>query len=139
MIQRIQTLYLLAASVVLGLCFYFPVFKMVGSADITLCSLVQARSIMGIAASVFGGIALLLAFVAIFMYKRRKKQMLMCKIAGWLSGAMIVALVILYFSMNGAFLGLSYFFPCIAIVFIWLAIKRIVSDEELVRSLDRLR
>jgi glucose-6-phosphate-specific signal transduction histidine kinase len=89
-------------------------------------------------------ITALLALFNIFLYKKRKLQIRLCYALLLLP----VLLYVIYFIFDRQFLPLSEFFqqtpltfvfPFIAVILIYLAIRGIKKDEKLVRSLDRLR
>lgn len=90
------------------------------------------------------GIATLVAAVAIFMFKNRKNQMV------WLRRGLIFQVLGLgfsagvLFSMGGVSVnlideGLSILLPAVAFLFMVIALIYIRKDEQLVRSMDRLR
>lgn len=155
MIQRIQTVWLLFASLALFGLFVFPSLQL-HSLDGT------ARSILvtGVYDSVGGQqvqtqaftlltictvIVALLPLVLIFFYKTRKKQTIFCY---------LVILVIIAYgywlaqtakAVPGSVIsgitdfGIGAVLPSLAIVFVLLAARGIRHDEKLVRSSDRLR
>ncbi len=91
------------------------------------------------------GIAALLAFVVIFLYKRRMLQLRLCVVEiVLLLGSL--GLEIGYLIKSRAAAGPANFtftvadvFPLIALIITWLAIRAIFKDEILVKSLDRIR
>lgn len=154
MIQRIQTLYLLLAAILVVVVNFFPFAHVhVGQAFYTLSSLgVEASGVetfsgsnvwcwLGTAFNIF---AFVLIVMAIFGYKNRVDQMRRCVFA-------ILAIVVYYVflgvevwtlnSATGVFPDLSLCGECplIAIIFIFLAGRAIKRDEDLVRSMERLR
>lgn len=95
----------------------------------------------------FVTLSALLLLVIIFQYNDRKRQI---RWAYWgliLLFIEIVSLIMLTrsgpFFLSGNEEGLEaqwgFAFPVIAIVLVWIAIKRIQADENLIRSMDRLR
>jgi hypothetical protein len=86
MIQRIQTIYLLGAAVLLGLCFFFPVaiISLPGQLDtLTLSGLAKGSAGKGLGniLGFIGGVTTAFTFGAIFFYKQRKRQMKLCLIS----------------------------------------------------------
>jgi peptidoglycan/LPS O-acetylase OafA/YrhL len=88
------------------------------------------------------------ALVTIFMYKNRKQQIKVSQFLLLLNTALIVSAFLLIdtaksmLPMSGDILvkhKISMIFPLLSIILIFLAIKAIKKDEELVRSADRLR
>ena len=136
MIQRIQTIYLvLAAAVSAGLIFVFHLWTT--TEDV----LVYAKDEM-LYLGLFLGSALL-SLVAIFSYKNRQTQFVLGRLN-----------IILNFILLGFFVyqllkppgesqisekGVAIFIPILSIVLLVLANKAIKKDEDLVKSVDRLR
>ena len=150
MIQRIQSIYLLVASVLLTICLFLPwVYYTVDSSE-TLISpfAIAGKGIRAIGLGVFLVASLALTVAAIFQFKNRTHQMKMVRLSAILS--------LLSFAVFGGYhymiiqalgaddnLIMSYqlvvAFPIIALIFYWLAYKSIKKDHDLVRSVDRLR
>ena len=92
MIQRIQTLYLLAATVAMGLFSYLPIFYFSTSNGDLFDIYARGMSIGGemidgvIYLMVLAVAAALLPFVAIFMFKRRMLQIRLCVVASLAGG-----------------------------------------------------
>lgn len=91
--------------------------------------------------------SIFLIVVIVFLYKNRKQQLLLCKIATLLIAGLVAA--IFYFAENvrssSDFAGYTseirpmMVAPLAALVMVVLANRFIKKDEELVRSADRLR
>lgn len=162
MIQRIQTVYLLLVAIwgILTLC--FPIMG-ICSPDVGLSKIYALGSLpcvcMGVGAiwsKLFAVMALLvpiLALVTIFMFKKRRLQIRL--------SIAIVLLILLFYLFSIMFLATSYrhisetiphiygsfslslpfgfFFNLIGLVLAILAIVAIRKDENMVRSLDRIR
>lgn len=153
MIQRIQTLYLLVAELFIGSLFIKPFAKLVdkGGAEYTTdllgvhklganSLLLQSNTLL----SILGGALLILILLTIFNYKNRKNQQKLAFIG--LGGCIVTAgLMFLHVQsiseqLAGIYtLTLTFVFPIIAAVLIFMAIKGIRKDEALVRSIDRIR
>ena len=136
MLQRIQTVYLLIAAIFSGgLIFVFHLWTNVNDVP------VFAKDDMLYLAMFFGSAAL--SLISIFNYKKRKFQFVLGRLN-----------IILNFILLGLFLslllmtsgetqisekGVGIFIPIFSIVFLVLANKAIKKDEDLVKSVDRLR
>lgn len=136
MLQRIQTVYLLIAAILsCGLIFVFHLWT--NAQDVP----VFAKDNMLYLAMFFGSAAL--SLISIFNYKNRKFQFVLGRLN-----------IILNFILLGLFLylllmapgesqisekGVGIFIPIFSIVFLVLANKAIKKDEDLVKSVDRLR
>jgi Domain of unknown function (DUF4293) len=151
MIQRIQSIYLLLASLALSSPFFLPLATASG----------DPVALAGTGDNFFadgtywvkefpGGMSLLLAAVfsnyAIFLYKNRPRQMRLARgmsILTLLFAALFAALG--YFNAQhlpegvSAHLALGSAFPLLALPLFALAYRAIKKDEKLVRSSDRLR
>lgn len=124
MIQRIQTIYLLALAILSG------------TAIMMLPSETQPAWIMYVYMILFS-LVNLFAIVSIFLYKNRKRQMLFCKINLGVTAAAL-ALCIAGLLMS-AFAAYFIAFPVACLLLCYFALRGIKKDDELVRSMDRLR
>ncbi|MHA7941799.1 DUF4293 domain-containing protein [Formosa sp. 3Alg 14/1] len=136
MIQRIQTIYLLLAAIVsCGLIFVFNLWTN------TEGVLVYATDNL-IALGLFLGSALL-SLVSIFMYSNRKLQFVLGRLNiilnFFLLGFFVYQSLNLSGETNVSEKGIGMFLPIISIVLLVLANKAIKKDEDLVKSVDRLR
>ena len=136
MIQRIQTIYLLlAAGISAGLIFVF--YLWINQENIQ----VFAKDNM-LYFGLFLGSAVL-SFITIFMYKNRKSQFVMGRLNIILNFILLGLFVYQSLNISGETLvsekGIGILIPIISIVFLALANKAIKKDEDLVKSVDRLR
>lgn len=158
MLQRVQTLFLLAAVVLAAGYWFFPfstkIFPQPESGD-----LVYKLTLKGVERLQDGGFSLasyswLLSILcaataaiplfAVLQYKRRKLQVRLC----WLAVACCLGVVgTVYFVSRGMGEGgdreavflFGSFIPFLQFFFLRLGIHRIRKDEALVRSADRIR
>lgn len=136
MIQRIQTLYLTIAAVISGgLIFVFHLFT--NTAD----NLVYAKDNYLYLALFLG--SSLLALISIFMYKNRKSQFVLGRLNIILNFILLVVFVSKSLNISGetevSEKGIGMLLPIFSIVCLVLANKSIKKDEDLVKSVDRLR
>ena len=135
MFFRIQTLYLILASVFSGiLSFIFP-FHILNDIPIEITKQYEYLILFLIST--------LLSVVSIFQYKKRQTQFILDRLN------MILNIILLglffYRSLNisGEYYnsekGIGFLLPVFTIVFLVFANKAIKKDEELVKSVDRLR
>lgn len=147
MIQRIQTIYILIAGLLISSLSKLKLADI--SIDYELMEL-TAKGIYkgedlvfnGLPLLIFIGIITLLHVVVILLYKKRIIQIRM------LIFTIILLLglfgIIFYFTYSGfdgakvAF-KIPVAFPVVAIILDWLAIRAIGKDETLIRSLNRIR
>ena len=133
MIQRIQTIYLFLAAVVLLLLFVFPL-GIVGGNNFTF----QNDIVAFIAALVGAGVSL----ITIFLFRNRSLQKKTLQIAvfavsffvGWIAMSIFI-------NKDPALdqFGIGLACPFIALLFMFLAMRGINKDNKIVKSMDRLR
>ena len=136
MLQRIQTIYLfLAALVSAGLIFVFSI------GENTAGEAVFAQDILLVFGLFLASAAL--SLVTIFLFKNRKLQFVLGRLNIILN--LILLGLFVYWSLNISGesniseKGIGMLIPIISIVFLVLANKAIKKDEDLVKSVDRLR
>ncbi len=155
MIQRIQTVYLLIAAILVGTLCIVPLAHGIASDAISYPVSIwgfvnrtptpdsYSGSWLNLAAGFVSIITALLAIVTIFLYKNRILQKKLCHILLvlliLLCAALVVYLVRTAALFEGFNLSVTCIFPVIAIILIILARRGIIRDEKLVRSLDRIR
>lgn len=146
MIQRIQTVYLLLAIIAFGLTQYIPMmsFKLVDGSiyKVVLAKSFEHQSV--VIASVAAAVSLLITLVTIFLYKKRSVQLSLCRVA--MAAPLVGIAPMLYKVATGSFvenakiLSLTgLLVPFVGVIFLFLAIKAIKADENLIRSLNRIR
>lgn len=143
MIQRIQSIFLLIVVFLSGMLFlldfsYFQ--KGIEVLNFNICGIEETVTTWPLA--ILNFLVLIIALVAIFMYKNRILQirLIVFNIVLMLG---IYALMSFYIYKLSGTMDIHYntaiVFPFINIVLSYLAIRSIGKDEALVRSLDRLR
>ena len=150
MIQRIQTLYLLAV-VALGIALiWLPVVQFVTPEEAAELQIWELTALGGAPLQGLWGLLLttalipVLAFVDIFLYKKRLLQarfniftVLLC--LGYY-GVLAIYIWLATMSMNVEWHILPWAsFPLICFVLTLMATRRILKDEALVRAADRIR
>ena len=136
MLQRIQSIYLiLAAANALGASSVFYLWK-TNSGGIVFAK----DNIYAFVAFLATGI---MSLITLFLFKNRKLQFVLGRLNIILNFILLGFFVYLSQNLSGETLvsekGIGMFLPIISIVFIALANKAIKKDEDLVKSVDRLR
>ena len=136
MIQRIQTLYLFVAVVIsAGLIFVFDLYT---DNNQTLVFAKDNYTYLGL----FLGSALL-SLISIFRFKNRKSQFILGRLNIILNFILLGVFVYQSLYLSGetdvSEKGIGMILPIFSIVFLALANKAIKKDEDLVKSVDRLR
>ncbi len=147
MIQRIQSIFLLLASACSFALFGLPfatVKEQVADSALfatdTVYNLNDSTALLGIYV-----VAGLLALVAIFLFKNRKQQVVVARIAAVVNLIGIVLAIVMFIQdsvMESTVTpddGLGLYTPIIGFVLNLLAIRAIQKDDKLVKSMDRLR
>lgn len=136
MIQRIQSVYILISIIFMIIMFlWFPIIL-----DGEGTAIVQRDEplVLGLLAG-----TILLSFVSIFSFKNRKRQMGLNRfnilLHVILLGVFAYQLLMLSGEITISKKGIGVFIPVVSIVFLVLANKAIKRDENLVKSVDRLR
>jgi len=164
MLQRIQTIYLILVFTSSLLLLFFPIFDLSLFANDGALVMSSKFGAYGVTGDSVQPSSLYLLFVlfamlsvaAIFLYKNRKKQLLVCRINLGLQAITVVSFIAAYYfgfefiklqnsdlsnvvsnaKINGA---AGYYILLVGIPFLLLAIRGIKADEALLKSLDRLR
>lgn len=155
MIQRIQTIYLLLATVAMSLTLFLPLVTIwQGGNELVVKAFfldgeIGFKAPLPIYMGIVLAVATLLPLVTIFLFKSRLTQIRLCvsEIVLLLGSATFIALycyrlcdllseVIADINFT---LGIASLMPVVAIILVSLAIRGIAKDEALVRSLDRIR
>ena len=143
MIQRIQTIYLLLASIVSGgLIFVFNLWNTIKE-KIFVVDLFS-REVFTLKVIPFMFImSSILSLVAIFLFKNRKLQFVIGRIIIMTNLFLLGLLIYLSLNLSGetsvSEKGIGMFLPILAILLVVLANKAIKKDEDLIKSVDRLR
>lgn len=154
MIQRIQTVYLLIAEILIGALFFVPFAEIAGKEGLIYRFDIKGIYLEGAqkAEMIYGSMPLIILWVmsmilivaTIFLYKNRILQMRLSMINIFI----LLGLwgLIYYYVWSSAKLLMGIYslkiflvFPVIAAILIYLAFRAIRKDELLVRSIDRIR
>ena len=154
MIQRIQTIYLFAAAVIMFLLFFFPFMEMIGAdGQYYRYDIYGIHQGMGETAQMSMSVLPLrflvfvtgfLSLVIIFLYKKRILQIRLCVFNLVLTLGFYGLFYFYYYQAARdieveTYLKVPLAFPLIAMILLYLAIRNIGKDEILVRSYNRIR
>lgn len=136
MLQRIQTVYMLLAAISSGaLIFVFHLWTTSGDV------MVFAKDNIYYLALFLG--SAVLSLISIFGYKNRKSQFVMNRLNIILNFILLGLFVYQSLNLSGeadvSEKGIGVVLPALSIVLLVLANKAIKKDEDLVKSVDRLR
>lgn len=143
MIQRIQSIYLLIATTISGgLIFVFNLWSNLKE-EIFALDLFSRESFLLKAIPVLFLLSAIGTFLDIFLFKNRKLQFvvgrLVILINLFLLGLLIYVSLTLPGEVSISEKGIGMFLPILVVLLIVLANKAIKKDEDLVKSVDRLR
>jgi hypothetical protein len=144
MIQRIQTLYLITAAIFSGgLIFVFNLWTENSGKVLSAPNLMNESSTL-IKTILFSYIlSSLLSIVTIFLFKNRQLQFVLGRVNMLINFYLLGVLIYLSLTLSGETAvsekGIGMFMPIIVIVLLVVANKAIKKDEDLVKSVDRLR
>ena len=136
MIQRIQTLFLVIVALIAGvLPFMFSLWIDVDGVEFFAKNELWIRIVFYASA--------VLATISIFMYKNRQNQFVVNRLNMILNLFLLGFFVYRSLSLSGETIvsekGIGMLIPVFSIVFLVLANRAINKDEDLVKSVDRLR
>jgi Ca2+/Na+ antiporter len=136
MIQRIQSLYLIIVAILTGvLPFFFNLWLHVDGTE------VFAKNEMLISIAFY--VSTVLAIWAMVQFKNRKSQFVINRLNMILNVFLLGFFVYRSLNLSGETLvsekGIGMLIPVFSIIFLVLANKAIKKDEDLVKSVDRLR
>ncbi|RDI52511.1 DUF4293 family protein [Flavobacterium glaciei] len=137
MIQRIQTIYLLLAFVTTGiLLFFIPLWTMSDEKEYYFMQNQVYTILLGLSTT--------LTLLSIVSYKKRQNQFVIGRLNIILNLILLGLFVYRSLNLSGetpavSEKGIGMFLPVVAIVLLVLANKAIKKDEDLVKSVDRLR
>ena len=155
MIQRVQTLYLFFIVVISIVLFFVPLIEFVNGDSVFSLNILGLEfenqentiSISTFPLIVINSLIIVLTSICIIIFKNRNLQIKICKINLFLLSAFLI-FTVMYSTqieeklgdkgLNTSF-GLGIILPIISITLTYLAIRGIKKDQELIRSVDRIR
>lgn len=152
MIQRLQTVYLALAVILLTICSCLPIGTFVpetmGDVRLDLYNMCIMGGESGWDFTVCGLFVLLAAAVVtsvitIFGYNNRKRQIRNCMLIIFMLIVWELLYVFFGYVIGHDAMEFRYNYPAvlplISIVFVWMARRHVIADEKLIRSVDRIR
>ena len=155
MIQRIQSLYLVAVVALMATALLTPLAYFAAGSNIYelfAFELVNQANDAASQSTIYMGVIVALAtiipLITIFLYKNRMLQIRLCAVELVLLLGAQIFMALYYYLGNRMFEQLEFhtqgiriaiIFPLVAIILDYLALRAIFKDEMLVRSRDRIR
>lgn len=154
MIQRIQSLFLLAATVLFTIVVFHPISNMILSGDIK--AQFYTYGLMSVGESpemlyntfpviILAVVTTLLTVFTIFLYKNRTLQMRICVYNILLTLGLIAAIFTYYYLIRSKFevsthaFSYSILLPFVNVILLFQAFRGIRRDDLLLKSYNRLR
>jgi len=144
MIQRIQSVYLLIATLLSGgLIFMLKLWENEEGLDFFVLDSFSSNNLLLKSMAVLFFVSAFLTFIAIFQFKKRQLQFVLGRLSILIN--FIILGIVVYFSQNlsgeisVSEKGIGLMIPILTILFVVIANKAIKKDDELVKSVDRLR
>lgn len=137
MIQRIQTVYMIVALIMTGvLPFLFPLWTLADHKEFFFMGNQTYAALFGLSTS--------FSLLAILFYQKRQHQFVINRLNIILNLILLGLFVYRSLNLSGetpavSEKGIGMFLPIVSIVFLVLANKAVKKDEDLVKSVDRLR
>jgi len=135
-LQRIQSIYLFLVVIISGVLPFWVYLWTDNAGEAVYAESDILYSALFIASAV-------LAFITIFLFKKRKNQFVLNRLNMilnlFLLGFFVYRSLVLSGETNVSEKGIGMLLPIISIVFLVLANRAIKKDEDLVKSVDRLR
>jgi len=147
-IQRIQTVYLLIAAILMAVFAFFPAFSFeLGGREFVYGALEAGKvGVTHIDPLMITLIILitLLAVIDIFLYKNLQRQMTVCFVNIIIGLAMLVAICVQVYivgTKEGVNFTVPYYLalPGLSLIFLMMAHKAMSNDKKKLRDADRLR
>jgi hypothetical protein len=143
MIQRIQTLYLIVAALVSGGLINAVYLWEENKTLVYILDLFESTSLLLKSIPAFFLVSTVLSLIAIFLFKNRKLQFVINRL-NILTNLFLLGVLLYYLlSLPGETVvsekGIGVFIPIVVVLLLVLANKAIHKDENLVKSVDRLR
>ena len=142
MIQRIQSIYLTIVIVLSAILpFVFKLWKN-SNKEVFALDLFSELTLLSKLVPVFFFLSSLIAAIAFFKFKKRQLQFVLVRIIILINLFLLGILIYLSLTLPGEVSsekGIGMFLPIVVILFAFLANKAIKKDENLVKSVDRLR
>ncbi len=144
MIQRIQSIYLLVTTMLSGgLIIILNLWVNEQGNEFFVMDAFNSGNVLLVTMAVLFFVSALLTFIAFFQFRNRQLQFVLGRLTILVNFFLVGILV--YFSQNlsgeihVSVKGIGLLIPIVTIVLVVLANKAIKKDEELVKSVDRLR
>ena len=131
MIQRIQTVFLIINFFFLSILYFFLPLDFFDFNIFNFKTLIEVKFYIILCG--------LLTFLSVLLFKKRTKQLLINKVQIFLHivYSLIIIIDLIIYKSSNSFINILI--PTFCLIFIFLANKFIKRDEDLIKSIDRIR
>ena len=131
MIQRIQTVFLIINFFFLSILYFFSPLDFFDFNIFNFKTLIEVKFYIILCG--------LLTFLSVLLFKKRTKQLLINKVQIFLHivYSLIIVIDFIIYKSSNSFINILI--PTLCLIFIFLANKFIKRDEDLIKSIDRIR
>ena len=131
MIQRIQTVFLIINFFFLSILYFFLPLDFFDFNIFNFKTLIEVKFYIILCG--------LLTFLSVLLFKKRTKQLLINKVQIFLHivYSLIIVIDFIIYKSSNSFINILI--PTLCLIFIFLANKFIKRDEDLIKSIDRIR
>ena len=131
MIQRIQTVFLIINFFFLSILYFFLPLDFFDFNIFNFKTLIEVKFYIILCG--------LLTFLSVLLFKKRTKQLLINKVQIFLHiiYSLIIVIDFIIYKSSNSFINILI--PTFCLIFIFLANKFIKRDEDLIKSIDRIR
>ena len=131
MIQRIQTVFLIINFFFLSILYFFLPLDFFDFNIFNFNTLIEVKFYIILCG--------LLTFLSVLLFKKRTKQLLINKVQIFLHIIYSIIIVIDFIVYKSSNSFINILIPTFCLIFIFLANKFIKRDEDLIKSIDRIR
>ena len=144
MIQRIQTLYMFIAAIASGVfIFFFSLWKDVSGNEFLALDLLGEDSFLMKMIPILFLLSAVMSLLSISMFGTRKRQFVLNRLNILINLILLGVLIYHLLTLSGetkvSEKGIGAVLPVVVILFLAIANRAIKKDEDLVKSVDRLR
>lgn len=144
MIQRIQSIYLLIATLISGgLIFAVSLWQYTDGTSFFIQNALKSKEVLLLLVPILFIGSALVSLITIFQYKNRKLQFVLGRLNILINFFLLGLLMYQSLNLSGETIvskkGIGLVFPIVVIFLLVMANKAIKKDEDLVKSVDRLR
>lgn len=143
-IQRIQTLYLLLASILMAVFTFLPVIQLTNDGGVFLVGAITTCgvNVSSLVLLCMDLLVVVLAFITIFLFKNLKLQIKTASVLALIVLALLCTIAVMMIMQKGVSIAVIQWpiaFPFVTLVLVMLAKKGMKHDKKLLTDSERIR